>query len=246
MKKTILSIVALLSIGLTNAQKINYGFKAGLNISMDNTNLKDHKVVGESDLYKSYTGFHLGGFIALSLNEKWVLQPELLYSTQGFKNEYRRDFSSDNAQISPNNTLSIDDILKFSYLNLPIMFQYKPISKLAIEFGPQLGYMLAGESKHTSTNTSQGVTTTYYKTYDLFNLIDSETGERYPNAVKRFDFSLNLGASYDITKNVFAQARYNMGLTNIRNLDPRETYDEKYDLTSIKNSVIQLSVGYKF
>ena len=49
-----------------------------------------------------------------------------------------------------------------------------------------------------------------------------------------FDFGLNVGFGYNINSNLFAQARYNYGIT---------TVTENPD---IKNSVFQISLGYKF
>lgn len=50
----------------------------------------------------------------------------------------------------------------------------------------------------------------------------------------RFDFSVNAGVGVNLTKNLFANARYNLGVTEIaRDADA-------------KNSVVQLSVGLLF
>ena len=49
-----------------------------------------------------------------------------------------------------------------------------------------------------------------------------------------FDFSVNAGLGVKLTKNLFANARYNLGLTEIAR-----------DATA-KNSVVQLSVGLLF
>ncbi|WP_299398529.1 porin family protein [uncultured Gelidibacter sp.] len=46
------------------------------------------------------------------------------------------------------------------------------------------------------------------------------------------DFGVNIGLGYDLKNNVFAQARYNLGITN--------AYGD------LNNSVFQFSVGYKF
>ena len=55
---------------------------------------------------------------------------------------------------------------------------------------------------------------------------------------KTFDLSLPIGASYEINNIVF-DARYNFGLTSVS--------DKKiYDMDDYKNSVIQITVGYRF
>lgn len=50
------------------------------------------------------------------------------------------------------------------------------------------------------------------------------------------DFSLCFGLGYDITDDLLVSARYNAGLSNL----------DKSGNQSIKNSVFQLSLGYKF
>jgi opacity protein-like surface antigen len=51
------------------------------------------------------------------------------------------------------------------------------------------------------------------------------------------DFGLNVGAGYNVTENILVDARYNFGLSNIL---------KDADGFSQKNSVFQLSIGYKF
>ena len=54
------------------------------------------------------------------------------------------------------------------------------------------------------------------------------------DGLKKFDFSIPLGLSYEISDFVI-DARYNLGLTNIND----------NDLGKAKNGVIMLTVGYK-
>jgi opacity protein-like surface antigen len=57
--------------------------------------------------------------------------------------------------------------------------------------------------------------------------------------VKSTDFGINFGVEYNITSNFFLGARYNLGLTRIqKDLFPGDSES--------KNSVFQISVGYKF
>ncbi|MGK0448148.1 MAG: hypothetical protein ACJA2M_001932, partial [Polaribacter sp.] len=48
-----------------------------------------------------------------------------------------------------------------------------------------------------------------------------------------FDFGLNVGFAYNINTKLFAQVRYNYGVTTIA------------ENPDIKNSVLQISMGYK-
>ena len=64
--------------------------------------------------------------------------------------------------------------------------------------------------------------------------------------MKSVDFGLNFGASYDITDNLFVQARYNLGLTNVNVLNMSDILGNGFKRGNVKNSVFQISVGYKF
>jgi opacity protein-like surface antigen len=49
-----------------------------------------------------------------------------------------------------------------------------------------------------------------------------------------FDFGLNIGFGYNINTNLFTQVRYNYGITTV------------VENPDIKNSIFQISLGYKF
>ncbi len=59
---------------------------------------------------------------------------------------------------------------------------------------------------------------------------------------KTFDFSIPLGLSYEIS-NVVIDARYNLGLTDVNKDTGVDFVDDK---VNSKNSVIMLTVGYRF
>lgn len=55
------------------------------------------------------------------------------------------------------------------------------------------------------------------------------------DGIKSMDFGLGLGLGYDITENIFVDARYNLGLANISE-----------GAGDTKNTGIQVGVGYRF
>ena len=63
-----------------------------------------------------------------------------------------------------------------------------------------------------------------------------QDGEDMKDFINSTDFGLNLGAGYDFTENLSAGLRYNFGLANI----------SEFDYIDINNSVLSLSLGYKF
>jgi hypothetical protein len=188
MKKIIISM-AIFAFGFANAQETKFGVKGGFNLS----NLTP------SEGAKSLLGFNIGGFAEVKLNEKFAIQPELLFSTQGSK------FDIEGSMIK--NSLS--------YLNIPVMFKYYVADKFNVEAGPQIGVLMSAKLKGDG---------------DSLDIKD---------AYKSIDFGVNCGVGYSFSENISAGLRYNLGLSNILKSIEGETTNEK-------NSVIQLSVGYKF
>jgi len=210
MKKIILTIVTVFAMGISSAQEIKYGAKAGLNLSTFTGDVTYFDV-------KSKTGFHVGGFVEIKIADKFSVQPELLYSTQGGK----ISFSSSDEFSYTNDKRDI----KLGYLNLPIMAKYYIIPGLSIEAGPQIGFLLSAKNE--------------YNIYSSVSEDLSGSGEEdIKDDSKSVDFGFNVGAGYDFTQNIFVQARYNLGLTSIS-----ESASSVYDP---KNAVLQISFGYKF
>ena len=210
MKKIILTVMAIFAVGAAKAQEIKYGVKAGLNLST---------LTGDVAYYdvKSKAGFHVGGFAEFKITDKFAVQPELLYSTQGGKISFSSsdDFSYTNDKRD----------IKLGYLNLPVMAKYYIIPGLSVEAGPQVGFLLSAKNE--------------YQIYSSVSEDLSGSGEEdIKDDSKSVDFGFNLGAGYEFTENIFVQARYNLGLSSIN-----EDSDSDID---VKNGVLQLSFGYKF
>jgi opacity protein-like surface antigen len=119
MKKIILSMVAIFAFGFANAQETKFGAKAGLNMS---------NVTGDnSGENKMKIGFQVGAFANIGVSEKFAVQPELLFSTQGTK------YTGGSTELN--------------YLNIPIMAQYKVADKFSLEAGPQIGFLMSAKAK---------------------------------------------------------------------------------------------------
>ncbi|WP_372937384.1 porin family protein [Seonamhaeicola sp.] len=101
--------------------------------------------------------------------------------------------------------------VKVDYLTIPLMTKYYLSEKFSLEAGPQMSFLVNDKAKFNDSS-----------------IPDAETD------ASSFDFGLNLGLGYAINSNLFAQTRYNYGIT---------TVTENPD---IKNSVFQISLGYKF
>ena len=233
MKKIILTSLMLCS-AFAFSQEIKFGAKVGLNISSLRGNYP-----AEIDETKSKIGFHIGGFAEYSINDKFALQPELLLSTQGGSSEVIEYYGGGTYFESFKQTP------KLTYINLPIMLKYKVIEKLSIEFGPQIGYLISAKSKWEyvdSTDPSENETIEVDLINDGTYTFGGTTVQVKPKT-NRLDFGLNIGSSYDVTDKFFVQARYNLGLTVF---DKNSTAGSSTNSWDLKNSVIQISTGYRF
>ncbi|WP_179318497.1 porin family protein [Winogradskyella helgolandensis] len=125
--KKLLVVVALAALGLTektNAQDIEFGAKAGLNIS--------NFTGGDADR-NSLIGFHVGFISEIPLSEKFSLQPELLYSRQGSE---------------------VQDVVKIKvdYLAIPIMAKYYVADRFSLEVGPQFSFLVNDKGEYIDSD----------------------------------------------------------------------------------------------
>lgn len=99
------------------------------------------------------------------------------------------------------------DDFKLDYISIPVLAKFYLISdKLSLEAGPQFSFLVNDSAP------------------DIIDQYKAET----------FDFAAVGGVAFDVTNNIFLQARYVAGLT--------DTSKE----AKVTNQVIQLSVGLKF
>jgi hypothetical protein len=170
MKKYVLAIAMLIALAINlQAQRISGGIKGGLNISDVAGINGDNRLSG-----------HVGVFLNSKLAAQWSIQPELLYSGQG------QQFRVANEEFT----------LALSYLQIPIMFQYHATKQFYIDFGPQIGILLAANQKNDDDKW--------------------EVDEYY----KKADVGLAVGIGFNLTRQLGLYGRYIVGLADIsrRNL----------------------------
>lgn len=221
MRKLFLAILAIAAFGSAEAQKARFGIKGGLNVST---------LTGEIENAEPKIGAHLGGLVEIKVVNKFAIQPELLFSLQGAKNDYVRT--------AGNNRFTTEEKLNLLYLNVPVMAKFYVIPALSLEAGPQLGVLLDAEAKFTQRQSNGTNNSSTSRSYDI------------KDNLRTLDAGFNLGASYYFTNNMFVQARYTFGLTSIdeRDYNYRDNDDfDDYDYDNgIHNGVFQASFGYRF
>ncbi|MEO7991738.1 MAG: porin family protein [Chryseolinea sp.] len=191
-----LSFITLTIIASQNAwsQDVGFGIKGGLNLA----NLK---VDDPEATYNSRTGYHAGIFIRGKFN-KIAIQPEVLISTQRNLKDMGTLGTVENS---------------FTYLSVPVMIKFYPISGLNLQVGPQFGFLLDGEQKYK--------TTLFTGTRDIKDSYDNS------------DVSISLGTGFDFPFGLGIDFRYNIGVKDINN----EANGEE-----AKSQLFMLSLGWNF
>ncbi|PAM94075.1 hypothetical protein B4N84_13410 [Flavobacterium sp. IR1] len=125
MKKILLAAVLFMATSATiQAQLLKFGVKAGVNFA---NQTGDASFGGISVDKEGITSYHVGAVAEIKLLEKFAIQPELLYSTQGasyksagqeFKNE-------------------------LGYLSIPVMAKIYLTKSFSVEAGPQASFLLS-------------------------------------------------------------------------------------------------------
>ena len=185
MKKILLAAVLFIATSATiQAQLLQIGVKAGVNFASQTGDAFPDQNFDKEGI----TSFHAGLVAELKLLDKFAIQPELLYSTQGatYKNAFQ-EFKNE-----------------LGYISIPVMAKFYLTDSFSLEVGPQASFLVSEKND--------------------FDVEDAET----------FEFGLNAGLGFKITKNFFVQGRYGLGLTEAsKNAD-------------VKNSTVQLSAGFMF
>lgn len=105
-------------------EKISFGIKAGVNLS----NVYDSQ--GEQFNADPKLGLAAGIFVALPLGKYFGVQPEILFSQKGYKGTGSLLGSSYSYSYTSN------------YIDVPLLFAFKPVSLITILAGPQYSFLV--------------------------------------------------------------------------------------------------------
>ncbi|MEP3387275.1 MAG: porin family protein [Reichenbachiella sp.] len=115
----------------------NIGIKAGLNYV---NNIMDPNTNGVNDNNSFRIAYHFGIYGKFFVEDKFFIQPELLYSNKGLTFDETSSTSKAN--------------LHLNYINLPVLFGYQLTENFVLAFGPELGYLVSAKSKFDSQTTN--------------------------------------------------------------------------------------------
>jgi hypothetical protein len=129
MKHLLFTVTTFLLVTITaQSQHVNIGIKGGLNaytIMGDNSSEFDPKI-----------SYHIGLLGHIHISNRFALQPEVVFSVQGYK-----------AKVA-----GVDMSLNMNYVNIPLLFQYMFDNGFRLQVGPQLGILASAKSKTGSVN----------------------------------------------------------------------------------------------
>ena len=192
MKKVMVCLFAcLMTLAATecvNAQKVNFGVKAGLNLSTwsyDDASLRP--------------GFHAGGFATVQFSRMFAVQPEVMYSMEGaaWKTESTTTILGTEYYARNKYTATSHKLI------VPVMLQISPISMLTVEVGPQFGFNL-GLQGHNKFETN------------LVGVANSENDVEYDSEdYNMFEMGIAAGLKLNLTRNMAIGARYVYGISPI-------------------------------
>lgn len=112
--KKLLLFAAIVVFGFTTGYtQTSFGVKAGVNLASLSGD--------DADDLDGHTTMHIGGVANIGITELFSVQPELLYSRQGFKDK------------DAGRTGFLD------YITVPVMADFKVAEGLSLQGGPQIG-----------------------------------------------------------------------------------------------------------
>jgi len=126
MKKVLLSLVVLVAVSTASFAQLSGGIRAGVNLS-DNS--------GDDVEADMKAGFQLGVYLVGNLSDKIALQPELVYSGLGSKDD--------------------DESTKLNYISIPVLLRYNINDMINLHVGPQFGILTS--AKYGDTDIKDGL-----------------------------------------------------------------------------------------
>ncbi|MDO6820474.1 porin family protein [Zobellia sp. 1_MG-2023] len=142
-----------------NMGDIKFGGKAGINFTTWLGN--------DFDGVSAKVGTYFGGIAEIPVMDDFYVQPELLFALQG-------------ADLGPSN-------VNLAYLQIPVMGKYHITEEVAVELGPQVGFLLA----------------------------DNWEEDLQFQDTKSIELGVNIGAGYRMDENFYFQFRIGVGLSEV-------------------------------
>ncbi|MBD1398528.1 PorT family protein [Pontibacter sp. JH31] len=207
-------VFAVATAFAAQAQNASFGIRGGANISNLSGDLRDE------DRFENKVGFHAGIMANFGVVDNFFsIQPELLYSVKGFKNE-------DSEVTLLGQTRRREGKVNYNYLDLPVMAKIKA-GPLYFEAGPQASYLLSVNNET--------------KTYINGNLRSTNTDEKSKSGLSEFEVGYVAGIGFTSANNAISfGVRYNGAFSDF----VKEDVNFDGDLTNARHSTFMVTVGF--
>jgi hypothetical protein len=203
MKKILLILTAVFTLLVFTVSKSDAQFSMGLRLGFNAS-----KYTGDLGGFGKFVpGLHIGPYFRVALKEKYRVSADVLFSTKGSVYDAGSfgGVSGDKSYIIP------------FYIDVPILFNYKPIAGLYVEAGGQPSIALTTLTFGTNT--------------------DSEFNSNSDMGLKTIDFAPVVGVGYEFKK-VSLGVRGAFGVTNVNN--------SSFGFFTQRNMTLMATFGFKF
>ncbi|RYZ98134.1 MAG: PorT family protein [Sphingobacteriaceae bacterium] len=232
MKKILLSIcltAASLATFSQSDKPVTFGIKGGVNFSrLPYSNLNSPATTSANTL----TSFNVGVFVDFKLCESLSIQPALIYTGKGGRNNINIAIADPDAPL----TISHTDTMKVYYIQVPVNVVYSvPVGSHSFYFGagPFVGYGISGKQKSKLIFADDQASTTSFYNEDV------KFGSDEPSTVKRWDYGVGALAGFKFNNGFLLNINYDLGLANT-------TPKSEDNNNKTKTRVFGVSVGYAF
>jgi len=230
MKTKLLTLSAILLFSSLALQaQIGFGLLGGVNFQ----NINGKESNGDKLSNGLLVGFHAGVNVNIPVVENFYLQPGLLFSVKGARNNFF------NMPVKASND-GYNTTTKISYIEIPLNFLFRPQvgnGYVLLGFGPYVAFGIGGSQKFESGTLS------YEQKIAFKNEITESDVFDLNNAYfRRIDAGANIFFGYEMPMGVFLQLNAQLGLLKINPVHSWDSGDE----TAYKNTGYGLSIGYRF
>lgn len=190
--------------------------KLGLS-STSLTNMPALPIADDIELKRSFfPGFFIGAECEYQLTGRFSLAAGLNYTAQGgrWKDFRRPDFEIKKTQII------------LGYVNLPVVANFYLFEGFAVKAGVQLGYLTNANMQSTFVNKGAGI-------HD-----EDKHDESLMDDCRKWDLSIPIGLSYELSDELVIDARYHLGLTRLNKENDADG--------NARNRSLLVTVGYRF
>jgi|GEM_PF-1816735 len=215
MKKCLVFMLVLLFVASV-CSAWEFGLKGGLSAADLKFDPDIDTIISEAE-EKGFIGHFVGAWASYPLGDNMGILGELKITKYGD----RYDISDTDPEVHL--------YFNICMIEMPVLFYYMPAEKVRVFAGPMLSYLTKADERICQEIPSED--------------FDVETGYVITDSLKKISFSLVFGAQYWLLPRMFADIRYNMGMTDLSDgLVALWTPSE----TEIKTGSIEFGLGYMF